>query len=307
MKGSGVPKSWLIPLVAVSAGLAVWTFEAAADPYSEPEGVPRLLPFHGQLEHDGSAVAHEVTIEASLYDAAAGGRLLWGPETHVVTPANGAFTLLLGSTETLGADVMAGGDAWVALAVNGAQLDGRQRLGAAPYALRAADGVPAGTVNAYAGTTAPNGWILADGRALDADDPRYAALFAALGTVYGDGSSGAGASGSTDFNVPDLRGRTVIGSGTYADPVAGTTERTLGERLGAAEHVLTVAQMPSHTHGYGDYHYYDEQKGSKDHQTPEGDETGIRLDTPRDTDPAGGNAPHNNMQPSLVLHYIVKL
>lgn len=62
----------------------------------------------------------------------------------------------------------------------------------------AASGVKAGTVAHFAASSAPAGWVKANGAALSRT--LYAALFAAIGTTYGSGD------GSTTFNVPDLRG-----------------------------------------------------------------------------------------------------
>ena len=66
--------------------------------------------------------------------------------------------------------------------------------------------IPAGSVIAWAATTAPAGWLLCDGSAISRTT--YAALFAIAGTKWGTGD------GSTTFNIPDARDRTIIGSGT---------------------------------------------------------------------------------------------
>lgn len=58
--------------------------------------------------------------------------------------------------------------------------------------------VPAGTISAFAGATAPNGYLLCDGSAISRTT--YANLFSAIGTAFGNGN------GSTTFNIPDLRG-----------------------------------------------------------------------------------------------------
>lgn len=90
---------------------------------------------------------------------------------------------------------------------------------------------PAGVVITYAGSTAPEGWLLCDGSAVSRDT--YATLFDVIGTTYGVGD------GSTTFNVPDLSGRVVIGvSGTHA----------LASTGGEASHVLLETELPSHTH-----------------------------------------------------------
>jgi microcystin-dependent protein len=88
-----------------------------------------------------------------------------------------------------------------------------------------------GEVRAYAGSISPNGWHMCDGSALSRSTE--AALFAVIETTYGAGD------GSTTFNVPDLRGTTVIGAG------AGYV---LGASGGSESVALTEAQLPSHTH-----------------------------------------------------------
>ena len=75
---------------------------------------------------------------------------------------------------------------------------------------------PPGTVISFAGSTAPEGWMLCDGAAISRT--QYAALFAAIGTLWGNGN------GSTTFNLPDLEGRFLRGAdnGAAVDPDAGT-------------------------------------------------------------------------------------
>ena len=96
----------------------------------------------------------------------------------------------------------------------------------------------AGIIQMFAGATAPDGWLNCDGSAVSRTT--YATLFAAIGTTWGAGD------GSTTFNVPDLRGRAPIGSGTGS----GLSARTLGDNGGAESVTLTAAQsgLPAHTH-----------------------------------------------------------
>lgn len=63
--------------------------------------------------------------------------------------------------------------------------------------------VPPGTVQFYAGSTAPAGWVKANGAALSR--ATYAALFAAIGTTFGGGD------GVSTFTLPDLRGEFLRG------------------------------------------------------------------------------------------------
>ncbi len=98
---------------------------------------------------------------------------------------------------------------------------------------------PVGGLVPYAGATAPNGWLICDGAQKSRVD--YKALFDVIGVTWGAGD------GSTTFNIPDLRGRTIIGAGTGS----GLTARTLGDlTIGAETVTLTSAQsgLPAHAH-----------------------------------------------------------
>lgn len=66
--------------------------------------------------------------------------------------------------------------------------------------------VPAGVIMPYGGSSAPIDWLLCDGTAVNRTT--YATLFAVISTTYGVGD------GATTFNLPDLRGRAIVGSGT---------------------------------------------------------------------------------------------
>ena len=73
-------------------------------------------------------------------------------------------------------------------------------------------GIPAGAVMPFAMNSAPSGWLAANGDAVNRTT--YAALFSAIGTTHGSGD------GSTTFNLPDLRGIFVRGSGSQT--ISGT-------------------------------------------------------------------------------------
>ena len=163
----------------------------------------------------------------------------------------------------------------------------------------AAGAVPPGTVTAFAGKTAPNGWLMCDGQSYSI--ATYRDLYNAIGTTYG----GYGQS----FQVPDLRGRFPVGkdTGTFAN---------LGGKGGEEKHTLTVAEMPAHQHSGNDRAWHDKQKrngqqwfvglshdrgswmsnAANDGLTNQDTETGT----------TGGNQPHNNLPPYISLNYIIK-
>jgi microcystin-dependent protein len=101
----------------------------------------------------------------------------------------------------------------------------------------------AGTVNPVAtGTSvtgywslAPAGYLAQDGSAVSRTT--YANLFAAIGTTYGAGD------GSTTFNLPNSRGRVAVNLSP-----SDAEFNTMGEKYGEKTHVLSIAEMPSHTH-----------------------------------------------------------
>ena len=78
--------------------------------------------------------------------------------------------------------------------------------------------VPAGAVMPFAMNSAPSGWLAANGSEYSKTGT-YAALFAVIGTTYGE-TNGVGGTGTTHFRVPDLRGYFVRGSGPNSDGIA---------------------------------------------------------------------------------------
>jgi microcystin-dependent protein len=88
-----------------------------------------------------------------------------------------------------------------------------------------------GIVIPFAGMVSPEGYLLCDGS--EVSRSTYALLYAVIGDTYGAGD------GSTTFNLPDLRGRVVIG-------VAGT--HALGSTGGSETVTLTEDQLPAHSH-----------------------------------------------------------
>ena len=82
---------------------------------------------------------------------------------------------------------------------------------------------------------APVGWQLCDGSLLPISENQ--ALFALLGTTYGG-------NGTTDFAVPDLRGRAPLDAGTGA----GLPNYVQGQNGGAESVVLTANQVGAHSH-----------------------------------------------------------
>ena len=92
-----------------------------------------------------------------------------------------------------------------------------------------------GEITEFAGDFAPSGWMFADGQTLSI--AANAALFSVLGTQYGG-------NGTSNFELPDLRGRTLIGAGLGS----GGVDYLPGEAFGSDTTTLTVANLPPHDH-----------------------------------------------------------
>ncbi|QXO13179.1 minor tail protein [Arthrobacter phage DevitoJr] len=153
--------------------------------------------------------------------------------------------------------------------------------------------VPAAQVMLYAGTTPPNGWMFCDGSAVSRTN--FPDLFNILGTLYGAGD------GSTTFNLPNLKGRVPVGLDSTQ-----TEFEILGRLGGEKKHLLTVAEIPSHTHGVLGY-------SGKTSETFTGsggrisasDSTLITFDM--STSSVITDREHNNLQPYISMNYIIAL
>lgn len=99
---------------------------------------------------------------------------------------------------------------------------------------------PVGSVCWHAATSPPAGWLVCDGRAVSRTT--YRRLFGVIGTVHGYGDN------SSTFNLPDLRRRGIMGTGGTIRPTSELRSNQVGGRGGHEEHLLTLAQMPGHSH-----------------------------------------------------------
>lgn len=153
-----------------------------------------------------------------------------------------------------------------------------------------------GEINWVAFTFVPKNWAACNGQLMAINQNQ--ALFSLLGTTYGG-------DGINTFALPDMRGRAPIhvGSGHY-----------LGERAGNESHTLTLNEMPAHTHLMGvDAH--EATMATPDASTSYLAKTSGGTSTYASTATvslgnaavtnAGGNQPHENMQPFIALQCII--
>ena len=113
----------------------------------------------------------------------------------------------------------------------------------------------AGLITAFAGATAPTGWLLCDGSQISRST--YGALDGVLGETYGTYTDGSGGVGRSHLRLPDLRGRATVGAGTLVgDGGSGVSGAVTGAASAEAlpgtaagtETVTITASVPLHTH-----------------------------------------------------------
>jgi microcystin-dependent protein len=147
---------------------------------------------------------------------------------------------------------------------------------------------------------APAGWTFCNGQILSLQ--QNTALFSLLGTTYGG-------NGTTNFALPDLRGRTPISSGNGP----GLSQYDLGETGGEEQVTLTVSQIPAHSH------VPNGTSVAGTTASPAGEvwATQTRVNVfssaanaamaPLALALVGGGQPHDNRSPYLTLNYVIAL
>ena len=158
--------------------------------------------------------------------------------------------------------------------------------------------IPYGTIIQSAAVIVPIGWLACDGASVS--KITYPELFGAISHTYG----GSG----LFFNVPDLRGRVAVGSGQGS----ALTSRALASFGGDETHTLSVGEMPSHAHSSNAI------GGTIGLIIADGNNTATTTDSTTiepnvymapqalTINASGGGLAHNNMQPFLVLNYLIK-
>lgn len=170
--------------------------------------------------------------------------------------------------------------------------------------------MPTASIMPYAGSSAPTGYLLCDGAAISRST--YSTLFGLLATTYGSGD------GSSTFNIPDLRGRVIAGQddmgGASANRLTGLTGGVDGDVLGgsggAETHTLATSELPAHDHDVDTAVKSNNTNGVAGNyptgtnlSSPSAAQIGVNTNSIKNT---GGGGAHNNVQPTIILNYIIK-
>jgi microcystin-dependent protein len=230
------------------------------------QSVPPLMNYQGHLTDEaGQPLPNGLyRVAFKVFEGQTSGTPLWQEEQNVSVVV-GNFNAMLGSVTAGLGNAFNGSNRFLELTVvqdaSGAivnrALIPRQQLLSAPFAFQSASAdiasslvkkladalCPPGTVIAWMGkdTDVPDGWALCTGQEVPRDDPKYAALFAVIGTS-------SGSSAASTFKIPDLRGvflrgvsaasgndpdvsgRLVPPGSTFGQNSAGTYQRDAFER-----------------------------------------------------------------------------
>lgn len=159
--------------------------------------------------------------------------------------------------------------------------------------------LPLGVVYAYVGSTVPTTYLECDGSAISRTD--YAALFAIIGTSFGTGD------GSTTFNLPNMQRRVIVGRGGSG---TATLANTIAATGGEEAHALTSAENGPHTHSLttsnsGGFIVASSAGLTAANIGSGAANWGIQT-VPINTGSTGSGTAHNNIQPSIVMMYIIK-
>lgn len=161
-----------------------------------------------------------------------------------------------------------------------------------------------GEIRTFGFNFAPFRWALCNGQLLPIS--QNTALFSLLGVNYGG-------NGTTNFALPDIQGRATLAQGQGP----GLSEQFMGQQSGSENITLLTSEMPNHNHNLLALPDLGEESDPTGKALARAQ--GVNAYTPTSTSGTvalaatslssfnGGNQPHNNMQPYLVLNFCIAL
>ncbi|MCU0496007.1 MAG: tail fiber protein [Anaerolineae bacterium] len=148
----------------------------------------------------------------------------------------------------------------------------------------------------------PQGWAFCDGQLLPLS--QNTALFSLLGTTYGG-------NGASNFALPNLQGSTPIHYGQGP----GLSNYSLGDSVGSTTVTLLASEMPTHSHILRGVSGLAERSNPNNTAYATADGENLYTQTATNLTPMhpntitffGGNTPHTNMMPYLVVNFCIAM
>jgi microcystin-dependent protein len=164
-----------------------------------------------------------------------------------------------------------------------------------------------GEIKLFSFNFAPRGWTMCNGQLLPINQNQ--AIFSLLGTTYGG-------NGTSNFALPNMQSRVVVGFGTGL----GLSPYNMGQTGGEENHALLLSEMPAHLHTVACKSTIDnsptptspvgnvwtrENNGDAPYASTNG--SGLSAMHPSAIQPVGNGFPHPNLQPYLVVNFCIAL
>jgi microcystin-dependent protein len=161
-----------------------------------------------------------------------------------------------------------------------------------------------GEIRMFAASFPPNGWELCQGKPIPIAE--NSALFTLIGTMYGG-------DGQTYFNLPNLASRIPIHMGTGPDGI----NYQISEASGTEQETLTVQKIPVHSHPELAANVPGTDQiptgkllakpiSSQQNLLLYGSDSVVQMNS-QAIGPTGGSQPHDNLQPFLVINFIISM
>jgi len=264
----------------------------------------------GHTFADGEEVTHtklnNIVDNAALNDGVVGASELASSAVTSVKIADDAVTAAKLADTTVAAaayttaDITVDGQGRITAASTGVPADGSITEAMLVSGLGV---VPAGAIIQFGAAAAPTGWLLCDGTAT-LNTYTYRVLHAVISNTYGGTAYSEGVTDqsgeSTVFSVPDFKGRVAAGVDSSAGRI--TSDNTLGASSGAETHLLTGAESGTSEHTHALPNVWKYPGGSSLAGSGSSGSSSITSAS----DEADASSAHNNLQPYLVVQYIIK-
>lgn len=188
-------KKYIIYLLLLTCSLNAFSQARVTSSGIAIQGIART-------SNNAAITNNQISVQAEIYSVVAGTNYSIISQTGIINTDNAGIFAYVVNIDSSTFLKIANTEAYIKISANNIVF-ANEKLYAVPYAIHAQNGVPTGSIMAYAGDVIPKGWLLADGSAIPNDD-----FYSALRAIYGT-------------HLPNLKGMFLRGQGagtTYTGP-----------------------------------------------------------------------------------------